>query len=309
LPDEGKRRTLSSRWNKEENMEIGFIGLGIMGSRMAANLLKNGYHLTVHNRTPEKAEPLLKKGAAWAENPASLAGGADILFTILANPEAVQETALGPAGFLDTMQPGAIWVDSSTVNPSFTKKMAQEAHKRQVHFLDAPVAGTKGPAEQAQLIFLVGGEAQDVQTCQPLFDAMGKKVIHLGSNGMGTSAKMVVNLMLGEAMLAFSEALALGQSLDIPMEGLMNLLVGGPVAAPFTAGKRAKIENSQYEPEFPLKWMRKDLQLVSLTGYEQGVALPTVNAAKEIYTLAERLGWGEQDFSAIYDFLTKQDHG
>ena len=288
-------------------MEIGFIGLGIMGSRMAVNLLKCGYPLTVYNRTPEKAEPLLAKGAAWAEDPASLAGDVDILFTILANPEAVREVALGPSGFLDHLRPGTIWVDSSTVNPSFSKIMAQEAHERRVHFVDAPVAGTKGPAEQAQLIFLAGGDPQDLQACQPFFDAMGKQTVHLGPNGMGTAAKMVVNLLLGEAMLAFSEALVLGQSLGIPLQGLMNLLVGGPVAAPFTAGKRAKIENSQYEPEFPLKWMRKDLQLVSLSGYEQGVALPTVNAAREICTLAERQGWGELDFSAIYDFLARQD--
>ena len=288
-------------------MEIGFIGLGIMGSRMAVNLLKCGYPLTVYNRTPEKAEPLLAKGAAWAEDPASLAGDVDILFTILANPEAVREVALGPSGFLDHLRPGTIWVDSSTVNPSFSKIMAQEAHERRVHFVDAPVAGTKGPAEQAQLIFLAGGDPEDLQACQPFFDAMGKQTVHLGPNGMGTAAKMVVNLLLGEAMLAFSEALVLGQSLGIPLQGLMNLLVGGPVAAPFTAGKRAKIENSQYDPEFPLKWMRKDLQLVSLSGYEQGVALPTVNAAKEIFTLAERQGWGELDFSAIYDFLARQD--
>jgi 3-hydroxyisobutyrate dehydrogenase-like beta-hydroxyacid dehydrogenase len=288
-------------------MQIGFIGLGIMGSRMAANLLKSGYSLTVYNRTPEKATPLMAKGAVWAENPVSLAGGVDILFTILADPEAVREVALGSGGFLDHLRPGTIWVDSSTVNPSFTKKMAQEAHERRVRFVDAPVAGTKGPAEQAQLIFLAGGDTEDVQACQPLFDAMGKQTVHMGPNGMGTSAKMVVNLLLGDAMLAFSEALVLGQSLGIPLPGLMNLLVGGPVAAPFTAGKRAKIEKNQFDPEFPLKWMRKDLQLVSLSGYEQGVALPSVNAAKEIFTLAERQGWGELDFSAIYNFLAKQD--
>jgi 3-hydroxyisobutyrate dehydrogenase-like beta-hydroxyacid dehydrogenase len=292
---------------RTKTMKIGFIGLGIMGSRMAANLLKYGSHLVVYNRTAEKAKPLLAEGATWAESPASLAESADILFTILADPEAVQNTALGANGFLDRLRPGSIWVDSSTVNPSFTKMMAQEAHERRVHFVDAPVAGTKGPAEQAQLTFLVGGEPEDVQTCRPFFEAMGNKIVHMGPNGMGTSAKMVVNLLLGEAMLAFSEALALGQSLGIPMEGLMNMLVGGAVTAPFIAGKRAKIENSQYDPEFPLKWMRKDMQLASLTGYEQGVALPTANAAKEIYTLAERQGWGELDFSAIYDYLAKQD--
>ena len=288
-------------------MKIGFIGLGIMGSRMAANLLKNGSHLIIYNRTAEKAKPLLAEGATWAESPANLAESADILFTILADPEAVQNTALGANGFLDRLHPGSIWVDSSTVNPSFTKMMAQEAHERRIHFVDAPVAGTKGPAEQGQLTFLVGGDPEDVQTCQPFFEAMGKKIVHMGPNGMGTSAKMVGNLLLGEAMLAFSEALALGQSLGIPMEGLMNMLVGGAVAAPFIAGKRAKIENSQYDPEFPLKWMRKDMQMASLTGYEQGVALPTANAAKEIYTLADRQGWGELDFSAIYDYLAKQE--
>lgn len=286
-------------------MKIGFIGLGIMGSRMAMNLLDNGYQLFVYNRTPNKAEPLLAKDAVWCESPADMAGQVDILFSMLANPQAVEETALGEDGFLDSMRENALWVDCSTVNPSFSHHMAARAAARSVRFIDAPVAGTKGPAEKGELLFLVGGDQADVDQLRPLFEIMGRQVLHAGGHGMGTSLKMIFNLLLGEAMLAFSEALALGQSLGIPQERLLEILPGSAVVAPFISGKRAKIAQDDYEADFPLKWMRKDLQLAAQTGYEEGVALPAVNATKEIYALAIQADYGDLDFSAICRFLTR----
>lgn len=287
-------------------MNIGFIGLGIMGSRMAKNLLKAGHRLAVYNRTQARAEPLLAQGATPAESPAALAGQVEVLFTMLSTPEAVQAAALGDGGFLDHLDKGTIWVDCTTVNPSFSRHMAAQAAERQVRFLDAPVAGSKTPAEQGELLFLVGGDEDDVTACRPLFEAMGRGVVHLGDQGMGASLKMVFNSLLGQAMLAFSEAMALGQALGLEEEQLLEALAGSPAVPPFIAGKRAKIETGDYEADFPLQWMRKDLQLAAQTAYEVGVPAPAVNAVKEVYALAVQNGWGEKDFSAIYQFLNDQ---
>lgn len=136
---------------------IGFIGLGIMGSRMANNLLKNGFNLIVHNRTKEKAEDLISNGAKWAESPREVAENADIIFTMLSNPQVVENTAMGEDGFLSYFAEGKLWADCSTVDPAFTKKMAKESLNRRVRFLEAPVTGSRIPAERAELVFLVGG--------------------------------------------------------------------------------------------------------------------------------------------------------
>jgi 3-hydroxyisobutyrate dehydrogenase-like beta-hydroxyacid dehydrogenase len=288
---------------KETNMKVGFIGLGIMGSRMAANLQKGGHELVVFNRSAEKAASLIKEGARWADTPAAVAEQVEVLFTMLAHPEAVKEMAFGDDGFLGHLRPNALWVDCSTVNPSFSRQMAEEARSRGLRFLDAPVTGTKGPAARGELVFWVGGPEADVQACRPLFDIMGRKVVHGGGYGMGTSLKMVVNLLLAEAMVAFSEGMALGQSLGISQATLFEALLGGPVVAPAVANKRGNIERGEYEADFPLRWMQKDLHLVAVTAQEQGVALPMANVAKEIYRLAIRQGLGDQDYSAIYEFL------
>jgi 3-hydroxyisobutyrate dehydrogenase/glyoxylate/succinic semialdehyde reductase len=287
-------------------MKIGFIGMGIMGSRMAANLQKKGHELVVYNRTKEKADPLIAKGAQWAPSPADLAKQAKVVITMLAKPDAVAGTALlARNGFLGSLAANSLWIDCSTVNPSFSKLMAGEAQQRNVRFIDAPVAGSKGPAEQGQLLFFVGGEKKDVDEARPLFEAMGKAVFHIGGHGMGTSMKMVNNIMLAQAMVAFSEAIVLGESLGISRDQLFSTLLASPVTAPFLAFKRSKIEEGKFDTEFPLQWMHKDLQLAADTAYEAGVALPASNVIKEIYALAIKNGLGELDFSAVYKLLSK----
>lgn len=284
-------------------MEIAFLGLGIMGSRMAANLVRAGYSLTVWNRSRDKTTALTALGAQRAETPAEAARDKDIVITMLSEPRAVEPVALGAQGFLDAMQSGALWMDASTVNPSFSHRMAAEAEKRGVRFLDAPVAGSKDPAEKGQLLFLVGGKEADLEQARPLMDVMGRAVIHAGDTGMGAALKMVFNMLLAQAMLSFAEGLVLGEALGLPREHLLDILGSSAVVAPVAAGKRAKIEAGDYRADFPLQWMQKDLELVSLTAYEQGLALPSANVAKAIYMLAARYGLAEQDFSAIYPFL------
>jgi 3-hydroxyisobutyrate dehydrogenase-like beta-hydroxyacid dehydrogenase len=283
---------------------IGFIGLGIMGSRMVENLLDNGYELIVHNRTSDKAQLLINKGAKWAESPKDVARQADIVFTMLANPQVVETVAIGEEGFLNELTEGKLWVDCSTVDPTFTRKMAKEALNRHIRFLDAPVAGSKIPAEKGELVFLVGGNKEDLEEVRPMMNAMGKAILYQGENGKGTSMKIVINLMLGQTMAAFAEAVNLGQAMGLDKETVLNTLLNGPTTAPFLDGKKEKILLNDFEAEFPLEHMQKDMQLVSQSAYENNVALPITNVTKEIYALAMQQGLSKEDFSAIYKFLS-----
>jgi 3-hydroxyisobutyrate dehydrogenase-like beta-hydroxyacid dehydrogenase len=290
------------------NMKIGFIGLGIMGSRMAANLQKQGHSLVVFNRTRAKAEPLLGSCGRFADSPARLARQVDVLFTMLAHPDAVEQAALGADGFLNDLRPNALWIDCSSVNPSFSRKMAAEATRREIHIVDAPVTGSAPAAAEAKLIFWVGADPVDLERIRPLLLCMGNKIVHTGGQGTGVSMKMVINLLLGTGMAAFAEAMALGEGLGLSLKVLFDSLLGTPAAAPFLAAKRDKIENRNYEVEFPLRWMQKDMHLATLSAYEAGVAMPLTNVAKEMYRLAMRDGHATEDFSAIYEFVTDNDH-
>lgn len=286
-------------------MKIGFIGLGIMGSRMAANLQAAGHELVLYNRTAAKATPLVNKGAILKDSPSAVAEEVEMIITMLAHPSAVRTVALGTAGFLASLKAGAVWMDCSTVNPSFSKEMAQVANQRQVAFLDAPVAGSKNQAAAAQLVFFLGGEEKVVDKVTTLTAVMGKKSIHVGGNGMGSALKIVVNQQLATSMIAFGEGMALGESLGLSQSLLFDVLLGGPVVPPYLSFKRAKMEKEDYDVEFPLRWIQKDLQMASQTAYETGVAMPLTGISKDCYQMAMNAGRGELDFSSMYSFLKK----
>jgi 3-hydroxyisobutyrate dehydrogenase/glyoxylate/succinic semialdehyde reductase len=228
----------------------------------------------------------------------------EVIFTMLAHPAAVEEAALGQDGFLSRLAPGQMWIDCSTVNPSFSRKMAAAAEAHDIRFLGAPVSGSKGIAASAKLTFLVGGTAGDLEASRPLLECMGNKIIHCGGPGTGAALKIVMNQLLGTVMAAFAEGLVLGESLGLSRGVLFDTLLGGPAAAPFLAVKRERIEKGDFKhADFPLQWLQKDLQLATVSAYETGVPMPVTNVAKEIYRFAIREGHGEEDFSAIYDYL------
>jgi 3-hydroxyisobutyrate dehydrogenase-like beta-hydroxyacid dehydrogenase len=292
---------------------ISYLGLGTMGSGMAANLLKAGYKLTVWNRNAEKCEPFARKGARVADAPADAVRDVDLIMYSLSNDQAVEDVVFGSKGILSGIKEGQIAMDTSTVlpatscssvNPSFSRKMAAEAARREIHFVDAPVTGSAPAAAEAKLVFWVGADPDDLERIRSLLLCMGNKIVHTGGQGMGTSMKMVVNLLLGTGMAAFAEAMALGEALGISRKMLFDSLLGTPPVAPFLASKREKIESGNYETEFPLRWMQKDMHLASVSAYESGVAMPLSNAAKELYRLAMREGYATEDFSAVYDCLT-----
>jgi 3-hydroxyisobutyrate dehydrogenase/glyoxylate/succinic semialdehyde reductase len=186
--------------------------------------------------------------------------------------------------------------------------MAAEAARREVHFVDAPVTGSAPVAAEAKLVFWVGADGADLEKIRPLLLCMGNKIVHAGGHGTGTSMKMVINLLLGTGMAAFAEAMALGEGLGLSSKLLFDSLLGMPAVAPFLAAKRDKIDNRNYEAEFPLRWMQKDMHLAAVSAYEAGVAMPLTNVAKEMYRLAMRDGHATEDFSAVYEFLTDNDH-
>jgi len=287
-------------------MNIAFIGLGIMGSRMAHNLLAQGHQLSIYNRTASKAQALVQGGATLAASPQAAAQQAEVIITMLASPEVVQAVATGPQGFLAQAGQDKLWVDCSTVNPSFSRQMAQAATQAGYQFLDAPVVGTKAPAQNGQLLFLVGGPQVAVQQAQPLFEAMGRKTLHMGGHGQGSAMKMLVNMLLAQSMLAFTEALHLGQAMQFEQSTLLDVLLATPVTPDFLQAVRPKIEGQDWQPNFPIELMKKDLHLVAQTAYEHQVPMPTTNVAKEVYTMAanqpQRQG---RDFTSIYQFMAQ----
>ena len=287
-------------------MKIAFIGLGIMGSNMASNLAKNNLNLTVYNRTPKILETIENSNISYAGSIKNAVKDADIVFSMLSTPQVVEEVFFGTEGALNSMKKNAIWADCTTVNPSFSKRAFEEASKYAIRFLDTPVSGSKIPAEKAELIFLVGGKEETLIEIQPYLKIMGNKVLHIGDIGKGASFKMLVNMMLAQSMLVFSEAILLGEKMGISKDFLLDTVPNLIVSAPFTKSKAQAIKSNNYDVQFPLEWMHKDLHLAAITAYELNQPLYLANLAKELYAGANQNGMGRDDMSAIYKFLEQK---
>lgn len=284
-------------------MKVTFIGLGIMGSRMAQNLLKGNLELTVFNRSQAAAQALKTHGAKVAESARAAVSEAEVVITMLSTPEVVEEVAFGEKGFVSNMQTGALWMDCSTVNPAFSVATGKKAEAADIAFLASPVAGSKGQAAAAQLVFFGGGKAEDIEKVKPLVELMGQKIMHLGDHAKGSALKMLVNGMLAQSMLIFAEAVNLGENMGLDKEFLLNMLPNLPVIAPFTQHKVAAMQEGDYTPSFPLEWMHKDVHLMTQTAYEHGTPLFLANATKEVFAAAKASGLAREDFSAVYKYL------
>ena len=287
-------------------MKVTFIGLGIMGSRMAANLLKHQINLTVFNRSKDAMIPLVNAGAKSANSIQEAVQEADVVISMLSTPIVVESVFIEDGKALDHFKEGAIWIDCSTVNPSFSKKMEETARQRKISFIDAPVAGTKPHAENAELVFFVGGQEATVEKVHPILAMMGKKMMHLGDNGMGSKFKMLVNMMLAQSMIIFSETILLGEKMGLDKSFLLNTIPNLVVSAPFTKFKASMIAADDYAVQFPLEWMHKDLHLASQTAYEYQQPLLLANLAKEMYANAVKKGYSRLDFAAIHKFLEEK---
>lgn len=276
-------------------MKIGWIGLGNMGIPMATNLLAAGYELTVWNRNPQKAETLSEKGAKLAATLSQLVEESDILFTMVSDDAAVKAVYDGPEGILSAAGNGKLAIDMSTVSPDTSRFLAARCRQAGFRFLDAPVSGSVGPAKEAKLVIMVGGEKADYEQAKPLLDKLGKIALHLGPNGAGTSAKLAINLLLGITIQGAAETLLFARSLGIGTEEMLHIISESAVGTPLIRGKAASILADDYPAAFALKHMAKDLRLAS----EAGVSTPLAESANASYRHALENGLGDQDLMAI----------
>jgi len=282
-------------------MRIAFLGLGIMGRPMAANLVKTGHEVLVWNRSARQHI----EGAHTAVSPAEAATEADVVWTCVADTAAVERVMFAEDGAEQSLREGTIVVDSSTISPSATLRFAERVNARGVHWVDAPVTGSKIGAESGQLIFIVGGAPEPVEYLQPLFKAMGKLVIHIGDTGKGQSAKLCMNLMIALIYEGFAEAFTLGQKLGVDPHKFIELVQASMVRSGVVDYKAPFVLRHDYSPNFPLRLMHKDIHLMLDAAKENRVKLPALETVDEIYELSSEEGWENLDFAATLALLEK----
>lgn len=282
---------------------IGFIGLGIMGQPMAMNLVKAGHPVTVFNRTPGKAEALLQAGARLADSAAAAAREADVVMMIVSDSAAVEQLVAGQNGVLEGVRQGAMVVDSSTINPVVSRKMACHAAGKGASWLDAPVTGSKHGAEKGDLTFMIGGDRETFDRALPVLRVLGKKHIYCGAHGSGLSAKLAQNAIQAAMVEVFSEGFVLARKAGVRPEVMFEIIQSSMARAALTDFKAPFIFKGDFTPHFPLKLMHKDLELAMEAAYAQGVSMPAAAAVKEVYGVAKAQGKGDLDYAAVITFL------
>jgi 3-hydroxyisobutyrate dehydrogenase-like beta-hydroxyacid dehydrogenase len=283
--------------------KIGFIGLGIMGEPMAANILKAGHALMVYNRTPEKTDILADKGALTASTPAELAAWADIIILMLTGPEAIDAVLYSENGILSVNPAGKTLVNMSTVSPEYTTNIARCLTPGDITLIDAPVSGSKKPATDGTLIILAGGPRQAVSALEPLLLTMGRKVVYCGEAGQGSAMKMTVNLLLGVMIAGLAETVNLARRLHLDMDLVLDTILAGPLGCPIFNLKKDMLRQDDFPVQFPLKHMTKDLRFVLQTADAAGAAVPATHAAFQLYRQGVGLGNGDLDFAAVQKSL------
>jgi 3-hydroxyisobutyrate dehydrogenase/2-hydroxy-3-oxopropionate reductase len=282
---------------------VGFIGLGIMGQPMALNLLKAGFKLTAYNRTPGKAAALEQAGAAVAASPAEAARDADFVVIIVSDSAAVEDVTLGRKGLLETVRSGAIVIDSSTISPVVSRKMACHAAGKGASWLDAAVTGSKYGAEKGELTFMVGGDREAFLRSLPVLKVLGKKHIYCGQHGLGLAAKLALNTIGATIMEIFCEGFVLATKAGVPPQTMLEIMQSSMIRANLADFKAPFIFKGDFTPHFPLKLMHKDLELAMEAAYAQNVPMPTLASVKEVYSAAKAQGKGDLDYAAVVTLL------
>jgi 3-hydroxyisobutyrate dehydrogenase-like beta-hydroxyacid dehydrogenase len=279
---------------------IAFIGLGIMGRRMAKNVLKQGYRLRVYNRTPAKAEDLRGLGAAVAPSPKEAATGADAVITIVADPPALAAVLEGPDGAFAGCRPGTLVIDMSTVDPETSRTMAARAQALGLCYLEAPVTGGVRAAEEGTLTIMVGGTPEDFAAAQPLFATMGRKILHMGPMGYGAVMKLATNLVASCIFTAMAEGLVFATKAGLDPKLAAEVLAE---RSPLIAGAAPRVLAGDFEARFPLRLAHKDVHLALATARSLGVPLFALGAVGQLYTAALARGLGELDQPAVIQLL------
>jgi 3-hydroxyisobutyrate dehydrogenase len=270
-----------------------------MGRPMAANLAKASHEVNVWNRNPGKDVP----GAKICSSPAEAAKGREAVWLCVSDTKAVEQVLFGPNGAAQALEKGAVVADSSTISPSASVRFAKTIQERGGYFLDAPMTGSKVAAEGGSLTFMVGGSPDVIARVQPLFNVMGKTVIHMGENGKGLAAKLAQNLQTAVIFEALAESLTLARKLGVPTDKLFQLIKSSMIRSGVAEYKEPFLLKQDYSPNFPLRLMHKDMHLMMEAGREYGVKLPALEKIDEVYEAATRAGYENLDYAATIMLL------
>lgn len=282
---------------------LGYVGLGGMGSRMAARLMEKGHTLTGYNRTRAKAESLIERGMTWADSPRAVARAADVTFVNVADSVSLEAVADGPDGFLAGLSTGKVVVDMSTVSPAASRRVAEWVRKTGADMVDAPVSGSQVTLEQGKLAVMVGGTRATFDRVKPILDDVGSRVTYVGANGLGLSLKIAHNISLAAQMLAFSEGVLLAEKSGIARDAAVDVFTHSAIASPMVTYRGPFVLRMPDEPLFNVNMMQKDLLMALDMGRETRVPLPTASAANELLTAARAMGFADQDFAVVFKVL------
>jgi len=285
------------------NVTIGFIGLGIMGKPMARNLIKAGYPLVVHSRSRPPVEELAKEGAEVAASSEEAAAGAEVVITMLPDSPDVGQVYTGEHGVFAGAKRGALLIDMSSISPVVTRKLAQEAERRGLEMLDAPVSGGEAGAIGAALSIMIGGKAAAVERAMPIFQALGKNIVHVGDAGAGQVAKAANQVVVGVTIAAVSEALVLAAKAGVDPAKVRQVLLGGFAQSKILDAHGQKMLERNFKPGFRIRLHEKDLKIALATGGEYGVPLFVTGLVAQMMAAMKSTGRGDLDHSALVTLI------
>ncbi len=290
---------------------LGFIGLGTMGGRVARRLLGAGHTVHGYNRTKAKADDLIQSGLQWHDSPREVAAAADVVFSMVNDTASLEAITGGPEGVLAGLSAGKVYVDMTTVSPNFSRELARQVEDQGADFLEAPVSGSVGAVEGGTLVFFAGGKAEVLEKVRPYLGICGQKIIHMGGHGAALAMKIALNINLGAQLVAFAECVLLAERAGIDRDAAIEAVLNSVAASPFMKYKTPAIKNLPEEVWFSLKMYQKDLNLALALGRELGVPLFSAATANELATIGQALGLGSEDFAAYFHVvqrLAAQDH-
>ncbi len=284
---------------------LGFIGLGVMGSNMVERLLSKGHTVTGYNRTRAKAEKLIERGMRWGDSPRGVAEAADVTFSMVTNSSALQAVAEGAEGILAGLSRGKVLVDMSTVSPEFSRALACKVREKGADMVDSPVSGSVITLQQGKLSVMVAGRKQTFERVKPLLEDLGPKVTYVGDNGLALSMKIAINLSLAVQMMAFSEGVLLAEKSGIARQTAVEVLMHSAVASPMVQYRGPFVLQMPEEAWFDVNMMQKDMLLALEMGRRLDVPLPTTAVANEFLTAARGMGLAKQDFACVFNVLAE----
>jgi len=285
--------------------DLGFVGLGVMGGRVAKRLLDAGHQVTGHNRTRSKADWLIDAGMAWADTAREATEASDVVFSMVSDTTALLSVARGPDGIMAGLSPGKVFVDMSSISPAASRALAAEAAEIGAEMLDAPVSGSVKTLEEGRLSIMVGGDAEVLRRVEPILRDIGPTVTHVGGHGQAVTMKIATNLSLAVQMLAFSEGVLLAEKSGIARETAVHVLLNSVIASPMIGYRGPFVLGQPDEAWFDVNMMQKDLLLALEMGREVDVPLPSTAVANELLTAARAMGFEKKDFAALFDTLAR----